>query len=43
MQVMTRVHADRFEPHGGQLAALDPIANMKVGSAILNDLITRGG
>lgn len=43
MQVMTRVHAERFEPHGGHLAALDPIANMKVGSAILNDLITRGG
>jgi soluble lytic murein transglycosylase-like protein len=43
MQVMTRVHAPRFEPHGGQLAALDPIANMKVGSAILADLISRGG
>jgi len=43
MQVMTRVHAERFEPHGGHLAALDPIANMKVGSAILNDLINRGG
>jgi soluble lytic murein transglycosylase-like protein len=43
MQVMTRVHADRFEPHGGQIAALDPVANMKVGSAILSDLISRGG
>jgi hypothetical protein len=43
MQVMTRVHAERFEPHGGQLAALDPVANMKVGSAILADLIARGG
>lgn len=43
MQVMTRVHADRFEQHGGHLAALDPIANMKVGSAILGDLISRGG
>lgn len=43
MQIMTRVHANRFEPHGGQLAALDPIANMKVGSAILSDLIARGG
>jgi len=43
MQVMPRVHADRFEAHGGKLAALDPIANMKVGSAILNDLIARGG
>lgn len=43
MQVMPRIHAERFEPHGGQLAALDPIANMKVGSAILRDLISRGG
>ncbi|HJW50445.1 MAG TPA: lytic transglycosylase domain-containing protein [Burkholderiaceae bacterium] len=43
MQVMTRIHAGRFEAHGGQLAALDPIANMKVGSAILSDMIARGG
>ena len=43
MQVMPRIHAERFQPHGGQLAALDPIANMKVGSAILGDLIARGG
>ena len=43
MQVMTRVHADRFEPHGGETAALDPIANMKVGSSILHELISRGG
>ncbi|HSQ11260.1 MAG TPA: lytic transglycosylase domain-containing protein [Burkholderiaceae bacterium] len=43
MQVMTRVHAERFEAHGGQIAALDPVANMKVGSAILSDLISRGG
>jgi hypothetical protein len=43
MQVMTRVHAERFVEHGGDLAALDPIANMKVGSAILHELISRGG
>lgn len=43
MQVMTRVHADRFVPHGGENAALDPIANIKVGSAILSELIRRGG
>lgn len=43
MQVMTRVHAEKFEPHGGDLAALDPVANIKVGSAILKDLIRRGG
>lgn len=43
MQVLTRVHADKFEAHGGEDAALDPIANIKVGSAILSDLIRRGG
>jgi hypothetical protein len=43
MQVMTRVHSERFAEHGGHLAALDPIANMKVGSEILNELIRRGG
>ncbi len=43
MQVMTRVHAERFEPHGGETAALDPVTNMKVGSSILHDLISRGG
>lgn len=43
MQVMTRVHTDKFEAHGGDDAALDPIANIHVGSAILRDLIRRGG
>ena len=43
MQVMTHVHAQRFEPHGGETAALDPIANMKVGSSILHEMISRGG
>ena len=43
MQVMTRVHADKFEAHGGDHAALDPVANIQVGSAILKDLIRRGG
>jgi len=43
MQVMTRVHSERFVAHGGEMAALDPIANMKVGSEILRDVISRGG
>ena len=43
MQVMTRVHAEKFEPLGGDLAALNPVANIKVGTAILQDLIRRGG
>ena len=43
MQIMTRVHGDRLAAHGGDHAALDPIANLKVGSEILRDLIRRGG
>jgi soluble lytic murein transglycosylase-like protein len=43
MQVMTRLHTEKFEVHGGEHAALDPIANIKVGSAILGELIRRGG
>lgn len=43
MQVMTRVHTEKFEPLGGDLAALNPVANIKVGTAILQDLIRRGG
>lgn len=43
MQVMTRVHTDKFQSHGGDHAALDPIANIHVGSMILKDLIRRGG
>lgn len=43
MQVMTQVHSDKFAAHGGDHAALDPIANLKVGSEILRDLIRRGG
>lgn len=43
MQVMTRVHTDKFVAHGGELAALDPVANLAVGSTILKDLVRRGG
>jgi len=43
MQIMTRVHSEKFALHGGDHAALDPIANLRVGSEILKDLIRRGG
>ena len=43
MQIMTHVHSEKFAAHGGDHAALDPIANLKVGSEILRDLIRRGG
>ena len=43
MQVHTRVHTDKFEVHGGDEAALDPAANVRVGTVILADLVRRGG
>lgn len=43
MQVMTRVHSEKFVSHGGDHAALDPITNLKVGAEILRELIERGG
>lgn len=43
MQVMAKVHHDKFENLGGVQAALNPVANIKVGSLILKDYMTRGG
>ena len=43
MQVLTRVHADKFLPFGGLPAAFDPMANIRVGSAILKEYLNREG
>lgn len=43
MQVMSKVHHDKFQELGGVKAALNPVANIKVGSLILKDYVTRGG
>lgn len=44
MQVMTGVHAQRYEAYGGRLAAFDPLTNLRVGVAVLSDAIKmRGG
>jgi hypothetical protein len=43
MQVLTRVHAEKFRPFGGIPAAFDPVANIRVGSAILKEYINREG
>lgn len=44
MQVMTSVHKDKFEAFGGgEGAALNPVANIRVGSQILRDCIDRRG
>ncbi len=43
MQVMSKVHHDKFQELGGVKAALNPVANIRVGSLILKDYVTRGG
>lgn len=43
MQVMTRVHHDKYEIFGGQNAAFDPVTNLRVGVQVLVDCIRRAG
>ena len=43
MQVLTRVHADKFAPFGGVTAAFDPLANIRVGVQILKGYLMRDG
>lgn len=44
MQVMTGIHAQRYEAYGGRLAAFDPVTNLRVGVQVLAEAIKlRGG
>ena len=43
MQVMTRVHDDKYEVFGGQHAAFDPLTNLRVGVQVLKECIARAG
>jgi len=43
MQVMSKVHSDKFEELGGAQAALNPVANIRVGALILKDYVKRTG
>ncbi|MBN3790085.1 transglycosylase SLT domain-containing protein [Burkholderia sp. Ac-20353] len=43
MQVMSKVHSDKFEYFGGTDTALHPLANIQVGALVLKDCIARGG
>jgi hypothetical protein len=43
MQVMTRVHDDKYEAFGGTHAAFDPISNLRVGVQVLKECIQRAG
>jgi hypothetical protein len=43
MQVMTKVHEQKYQGFGGTLAAFDPVANVRVGVNVLKECITRAG
>ncbi len=43
MQVMSKIHQEKFQEMGGLQAALNPVANIRVGSLILKDYVKRGG
>jgi hypothetical protein len=43
MQVISKIHHDKFKPLGGVKEALNPVANIKVGALILKDYVARGG
>ncbi|MDY0745836.1 lytic transglycosylase domain-containing protein [Paucibacter sp. R3-3] len=43
MQVMTRVHDDKYEAFGGTFAAFDPVTNVRVGVQVLKECIQRAG
>ena len=43
MQVMTRVHTDKYENFGGHFAAFDPVTNLRVGVKVLQECIARAG
>ena len=43
MQVMTRIHSDKYQSAGGNLTAFDPVTNLRVGVRVLQECITRAG
>jgi hypothetical protein len=43
MQVMSKIHHEKFQHMGGVQAALNPVANIRVGALILKDYVNRGG
>ena len=43
MQVMTKVHDDKYVAFGGVHAAFDPVTNVRVGVQVLKECIARGG
>ena len=43
MQIMSKIHHEKFEDLGGVKAALNPVANIRVGSRILKEYVSRAG
>lgn len=43
MQVMTKVHGDKYDNFGGKFAAFDPVSNLHVGVKVLQECISRAG
>ncbi|MEP6504903.1 MAG: transglycosylase SLT domain-containing protein, partial [Betaproteobacteria bacterium] len=43
MQVMTKIHSDKYESYGGHLAAFDPVSNLRVGVLVLKECIGKAG
>jgi soluble lytic murein transglycosylase-like protein len=43
MQVMTRLHDDKYSAFGGNHAAFDPLTNLRVGVQVLKDCIAQAG
>lgn len=43
MQVLTRVHTDKYADAGGHAAAFDPLTNLRVGVKVLQDCIKQAG
>jgi soluble lytic murein transglycosylase-like protein len=43
MQVMTKVHDDKYEAFGGVHAAFDPVTNVRVGVQVLKECIAKAG
>lgn len=43
MQVMTKLHDDKYEAFGGSHAAFDPVTNLRVGVQVLKECIARAG
>jgi hypothetical protein len=43
MQVITRIHDEKYERFGGARAAFDPVSNLRVGVQVLRECIARAG